>query len=78
MFNLSCDSKAVFDDYKSVPNEWHKDSIAQFSFKAPDTTNNYNLYVNLRNTNDYKFSNLFLNSRIELPKRKSSKRYFRI
>jgi len=56
----SCDSKAVYDVYKSVPNEWHKDTVAQFNFKAPDTTNNYSLFVNLRNTNDYKFSNLFL------------------
>jgi len=56
----NCDSDAVFDTYKSVPSEWHKDSIATFNFKAPDTLNNYNLYVNLRNTNAYKFSNLFL------------------
>ena len=56
----NCDSNAVFDTYKSVPNQWHKDSIATFNFKAPDTSNSYNLYVNLRNTDAYKFSNLFL------------------
>jgi gliding motility-associated lipoprotein GldH len=57
---VSCDSSAVYDVYKTVPNDWHKDDIATFNFKAPDTTNNYSLFVNLRNTNDYKFSNLFL------------------
>ncbi|MBF8148951.1 gliding motility lipoprotein GldH [Winogradskyella sp. F6397] len=56
----SCDSDAVFDEYASVPNQWNKDSIATFNFKAPDTLNGYNLYVNLRNTDAYKFSNLFL------------------
>ncbi len=56
----SCDSKAAFDVYNSVPNQWHKDSVASFNFKAPDTINHYNLYVNLRNTDAYKFSNLFL------------------
>jgi gliding motility-associated lipoprotein GldH len=63
----SCDSKAVFDVYKSAPNQWHKDSVASFSFKAPDTINNYDLFVQLRNTNDYKFSNLFLIVELNYP-----------
>lgn len=63
----SCDSKAVYDVYKSVPSQWHKDSIASFNFKSPDTINNYNLYVNLRNTNDYRFSNLFLLVELNYP-----------
>ncbi|WP_458628153.1 gliding motility lipoprotein GldH [Winogradskyella sp. PC D3.3] len=63
----SCDSNAVFDSYKSVPNQWHKDSVATFNFKAPDTLNQYNLYVNLRNTNAYKFSNLFLIVELDYP-----------
>lgn len=69
----SCDSKAVFDEYKSVPNQWHKDSTASFNFKAPDTTNNYNLYVNLRNTNAYEFSNLFLIVELNYPNGKAIK-----
>ena len=67
----SCDSGAVFDEYKSVPNRWHKDSVATFNFKAPDTTNNYNLYVNLRNTDAYKFSNLFLIVELNYPNGKA-------
>jgi gliding motility-associated lipoprotein GldH len=69
----SCDSKMVYDEYKSVPNEWHKDSITSFNFKAPDTINNYNLFVNLRNTNDYKFSNLFLIVELNYPNGKAIK-----
>ncbi|MFP4844641.1 gliding motility lipoprotein GldH [Winogradskyella sp. PE311] len=56
----SCDSKAVYDVYKTVPSEWNKNDIANFKFKAPDTINNYSLFINLRNNNDYKFNNLFL------------------
>lgn len=70
---FGCDSKATFDVYKSVPSEWHKDSVASFNFKAPDTTNNYNLYVNLRNTNDYKFSNLYLIVGLSYPNGKTVK-----
>ncbi|WP_299098067.1 gliding motility lipoprotein GldH [uncultured Winogradskyella sp.] len=69
----NCDSNAVFDQYQPVPNQWNKDSIASFSFKAPDTTSNYNLYVNLRNTDDYKFSNLFLIVELNYPNGKAVK-----
>lgn len=69
----NCDSNAVFDVYKSVPNQWHKDSVASFNFAAPDTENNYNLYVNLRNTSDYKFSNLFLIVELNYPNGKAVK-----
>ena len=69
----SCDSKAVFDVYKSVPNQWNKDSVASFSFKAPDTLNNYDLFVQLRNTNDYMYSNLFLIVELNYPNGKAVK-----
>lgn len=57
----SCDSEAVYDRYLTIPHEgWHKDSVAVFSVPAPDTVSAYNLYINLRNTGDYPFQNLFL------------------
>ena len=64
---VSCDANKVFDSYKTVPNKWNKDSIISFNFKAPDTTNQYNLFINIRNTNDYPFSNLFLIAEINYP-----------
>ena len=69
----SCDSNRVFDEYKSVPNQWHKDSIISFNITPPDSTNAYNLFVNLRNTNDYKYSNLFLIVDIDFPNGKTVK-----
>jgi gliding motility-associated lipoprotein GldH len=57
---ISCDKKRVFDEYKSVGNSWKKDSIVTFSFTQKDTTSAYNLFVNIRNNNNYPFSNLFL------------------
>lgn len=56
----ACDSNRVFDEYQSVSNQWHKDSIVTFKVTPPDSINAYNIFVNLRNTNDYKYSNLFL------------------
>ncbi len=69
----NCDSKAVFDVYQSVPDQWHKDSVASFNFKAPDTLKNYDLYLQIRNTNDYKFSNLFLIVELNYPNGKTVK-----
>ncbi|WP_431156994.1 gliding motility lipoprotein GldH [Winogradskyella poriferorum] len=71
LLNFSCDSNAVYDVYKSVPNQWNKDTIANFSIEAPDTTNSYNLFVNVRNTNDYKFNNLFLIVELNYPNGKA-------
>lgn len=60
IFLSSCDSNQVFDAYKTVPNEWQKDSVMTFNVTPPDSIKPYNLFVNIRNTNSYKFNNLFL------------------
>ncbi|OYU80977.1 MAG: gliding motility lipoprotein GldH [Flavobacterium sp. BFFFF1] len=64
---VSCDKKRVFDEYKSVGSSWQKDSVVTFKFNSPDTTKPYNLYVNIRDNNDYQFSNLFLIVALEQP-----------
>lgn len=70
---VSCDSKRVYDEYKSVPNKWNKDSIISFKINPPDSLNQYNLFVNLRNTNDYKYNNLFLIVEMVFPHGKTIK-----
>ncbi|MFK2819151.1 gliding motility lipoprotein GldH [Flavobacteriaceae sp. LMIT009] len=69
----SCDSNRIFDEYKTVPNQWHKDSIVEFEITPPDSTNAYNLFVNLRNTSEYKYSNLFLIVEMNFPNGKKVK-----
>ena len=64
---ISCDEKRVYDEYKSVGNAWHKDSIVTFNLPELDSTKRYNLFVNLRATNAYKFNNLFLIVALEMP-----------
>lgn len=65
----SCDDKRVFDDYKAVKG-WHKDSIVNFQLKGIDSTRAYNLFINIRNTNDYEYANLFLITEIKFPQGK--------
>ncbi len=64
---ISCDQKRVFDDYQSVGKSWHKDSIISFDLPQLDSKKTYNLYVNIRNNNDYPFNNLFLIVSLEQP-----------
>jgi gliding motility-associated lipoprotein GldH len=63
----SCDKKRVFDEYKSVGRAWHKDSIVIFNLPQLDSTKRYDLFVNLRANNAYKYNNLFLIVAMELP-----------
>lgn len=64
---FSCDKKRVFDEYKSVGSAWHKDSIVTFDLPVLDSTKKYDLFVNLRDNNNYPFNNLFLIVAIEMP-----------
>ena len=63
---FSCDKKRVFDEYKTVGNAWHKDSIVTFDLPQLDSTKQYNLFVTLRDNNNYQYNNLFLIVSLEL------------
>lgn len=63
----SCDKKRIFDEYKTVGDGWHKDSIVSFSFTQQDTLKPYNLFVNLRDNHRYPYNNLFLIVEMEQP-----------
>jgi len=57
----ACDRKMVFDQYKAIQKaEWQKDSVLTFDVKITDPEQNNDLFVNVRNDIDYKFSNLWL------------------
>ncbi len=65
---MSCAKDKVFDQYKPISDaRWHKDSIVSFKMNPIDTLSRNNLYVQLRNSKDYQFSNLFLIVGIEFP-----------
>ncbi len=64
---VSCDKKRVFDDYKSIDDSWHKDSVVSFEVPKLDVKKKYNLFINLRDNNDYPYNNLFLIVNLEQP-----------
>jgi gliding motility-associated lipoprotein GldH len=64
----SCDKSRVFDEYKPMPEEaWHMDSLKHFAFNVEDSLAIYNMFVNIRNTGKYEFSNLIVFIETDLP-----------
>ena len=57
----------VYGDSKELPNGWDKEQVMLFDFPAPDSTQTYDMYINLRNNEDYPFSNLFLIVNLNFP-----------
>ena len=58
---LACNNDSVFNKYKPIPKaEWHRDSLVVFQVPVTDTVQNHNLFINVRNDIEYKYSNLWL------------------
>ena len=61
LFLLACDGNKVFEAYIEVEDaNWKKENIANFAFEVEDTLSAHNIYLNIRNTGDYPYSNLYL------------------
>jgi gliding motility-associated lipoprotein GldH len=56
-----CKFNSVFEkSFDIQKSEWHKNQIVQFDIPVTDTISGHNIYIIVRNTNDYSYSNLFL------------------
>jgi len=50
-----------------VGSAWNKDSIITFDLPVLDSTKRYDLFVNLRDNDNYKYNNLFIIVSLESP-----------
>jgi len=58
---LSCNRGGVFGEYKSIPKSvWNRDSLVVFHIPVTDTVQRHNIFLNVRNDIEYKYSNLWL------------------
>lgn len=58
---VACDTTQVFDESQLVENQiWKSDDIKTFSFEVTDTLSPLNMYVNLRTTTEYPYSNIYV------------------
>ena len=64
----SCDSNVVFSKYHSLDKaNWAQNEVIAIDIPIPDTLALHNLYINLRSTKEYPYSNLFLIAKMSFP-----------
>ena len=68
LFLSSCDLNRVFDENCSFENAtWDRNKIVSFKIEISDTISQNQFFINIRNTTDYKYSNLYLFITTQLP-----------
>lgn len=64
----SCDRSRVFDKNKDVDQEgWIKEDFVKFEVDIKDSLQPYNVFVNVRNTTEYNYSNIYFFIRTLVP-----------
>lgn len=57
----SCSQPAIFDEQVAIENaKWYKGESARFSVEINDSLTSYDFYLTVRNTTDYRYSNLYI------------------
>ncbi|RLD26709.1 MAG: gliding motility lipoprotein GldH [Bacteroidetes bacterium] len=64
---VSCDSKMVVGEMRDMPGYWNINEVLEFQVPQLDSLKKYDLFIHLRNTNDYPYNNIFLIASIEFP-----------
>ena len=70
LFLTSCDKKQFYSEYKELDGSWKKSDTLRFTFEQKDTIKPYNLFLAVRNNNDYPFNNMYLIVSLKEPGKK--------
>lgn len=58
---FSCDSNRIYEENFRIDNNvWKAEDVKTFSFNVEDTLSALDLYINIRTTGDYPYSNIYL------------------
>jgi gliding motility-associated lipoprotein GldH len=61
LVGLSCDKNRVYDHLVNIPSEgWAADKTMEFDVPVNDSKKSYDILLHLRNSGDYKYSNIWL------------------
>ncbi|MCJ7465477.1 MAG: gliding motility lipoprotein GldH [Maribacter sp.] len=65
---VACDDTIVKSGYHTiVGGSWNRDSIVEFTFSDLDTLQKQDIFINVRNDNDFPYNNLFLIAELDIP-----------
>ena len=70
---VSCDTGIVASKTKALPGVWNNDEVVSFEVPQLDSLKKYNVFLQVRNSNDYKYNNLFLIVSMNFPNGKTVK-----
>ncbi len=58
---FACNMNSIYDESIIIENSaWNKDDLANFEVVIDDTIQAYDFYINVRNTADYRYRNLYI------------------
>ncbi len=64
----SCNTNVAHTEYKSINGAvWNRDNVVQFSFPELDMVQNHHMFINVRNDDNFPYSNLFLITALTTP-----------
>jgi len=63
----SCGNNSIYDHNQEINNPWKAEQKAEFDFNISDTLSAFDFYINIRNTTEYNYSNLYLFIRTDFP-----------
>ena len=71
LFSFCRESGVIINEHISLDDrEWSDSDSIAFEFSIPDTSNMYDIYLNLRISNGYKWSNLYVFTDLKYPNNK--------
>lgn len=70
----ACGKDTLFDEIAKIPdNSWDRTKPVKFDFEITDTVMPTDLYIHIRNTTDYRYSNIYLFLHTRFPNGKTAK-----
>ena len=63
----SCNSNAIVGEMKSINGSWSQEEEVLFELPQLDSLQTYNMFLHLRNSNEYPFNNIYLIVDINFP-----------
>ncbi len=65
---VSCNSNTIYNQNVELPSQgWYKNNAVAFNININDSLTNYNFGLNIRNTTNYRYSNLYIFLITEFP-----------
>ena len=62
-----CGKSAIYSEYRTLPQGWEAHKPISFKYEVSDTLQKHNLFILLRNNDDYPYSNIFLITKMNFP-----------